>query len=243
MRNAIVSEIMKLQKNKISWIGTMIVALVPFLLILKSLYLDPQRGGYMDWFMTVSMLNTLTFPVISGFVITAIVQREYQEKTLRNILSAPTSKENFAIAKLTVWFLWYLTTLFVAELIVITGFFILFPDEFTSGNLHYTIYLYSQTSIYSFVSLLPVFWITICQKSLFYPSMLVTLGFTALQMAGLQVAEELVLPASICPWTAVSVSGMAGLGTPYWKICTVSIFVCGIVGLIGAFLSLKKQEL
>lgn len=103
-------------ENKAAWIGTIIVSLVPLLLILKSLYLDPQRGEYMDWFMTVSMLNTLIFPIISGFIITAIVQREYQEKTLRNILSAPTSRENFVIAKLAVWFLWYLTTLFMAEI-------------------------------------------------------------------------------------------------------------------------------
>lgn len=242
MHNAIFSEIRKLKKNKMAWAGTWIVVLMPLLLILKSIFLDRQRGVYSDWFMTVSMIHMLVFPVVSGFVVTTMVQKEYQDKTLRNILTAPTSRESFVIAKLSVWFLWYLLTLCLTKAVVAAGYFFLFPEEFSAVTLRYTLYLFTQGSIFSFVQMIPVLWIAFRQQGLFYPSMLVTLGVTALQAAGRQVSEDLLLPACICPQTAVSVSGMVEFGSFYFRICTVSVFLCGFLGFIGALLSFKRQD-
>ena len=242
MLNAIASEFVKIKKNKMAWIGTGIVVLLPLLLILKSLFLDRQRGVYMDWFQIVLVVNTLVLPVVSGFVITTIIQKEYQDKTLRNILNAPTSREHFVIAKLVVWFLWYLFTLCLAEIIVIVGFRILFPAEFTSDNLQYTIYLFTQSSLFSFVAMIPVLWIALKQQLLFYPSILATLGFTVLEVAGRQVSEELILPAIICPWTAVSIAEMVSPGTKYFLICCAAIFLCGAVSVCAALFEFKKKQ-
>ena len=77
---------------------------------------------------------------------------------------------------------------------------------------------------------------------MFYTAMLVTLGSAVLQAAGLQVSEELILPACVCPWTAVSISGIVGVGTPYYWTCLVSIFLCGLVGFIGAIISFENQD-
>lgn len=92
--NAIFAEIMKQRKNRMLRIGTFAVAVLPFLLLMKSLFLDKWRD-YMDWIMMVMMLNTLVLPIASGFVLTVIVQKEYQDMTIRNILVAPARRGPF----------------------------------------------------------------------------------------------------------------------------------------------------
>lgn len=242
MRNAICSEFLKIRKNKMALLGMAIVILLPILLILKGIFLDGINREYHDWFMTVSMVTMLVFPIVSGFVITTMVQKEYQDKTLRNILTAPTSRSAFVVAKALVWLLWYIITLVFSEIVVVAGIYILFPDELSITNLHYAVFSYTQSCLFSFVAMLPVLWIAIKQTALFYPSILATLGFTVLQMAGRQITEELLLPASLCPWTAVSISGMVQTGTLYWIICTISILSCGIIGFAGAIQCFTHQD-
>lgn len=89
---------------------------------------------------------------------------------------------------------------------------------------------------------IPILWICVKQQALFYPSMLAILGSAVLQAAGLQVSEELILPACVCPWTAVSISGLVEVDTFYYWICLVSIFLCGLVGFIGAIISFENQD-
>lgn len=242
MPDAIFSEIMKMRKNRMAWIGSLIVILIPILLILKRIFLDSPEDTGVGWLMTVLMIHALVLPIASGFVITVTVQKEYQEKTIRNILTAPASRNNFVIAKLVVWFLWHLVTFCLAGIVTAAGYYFLFPNEINIVNIQYILYLFTQNSIFSFVSLLPVLWIAVKQQSLFYPAMLVTLGITALQMAGRQVSKDMLLFASICPWTAVAVSGMVDFGTRYFWICSVSTLLCGVVGILGAFVSFRGQD-
>lgn len=242
MRNAIDSELLKIRKNKMAMLGTAIVILLPVLLILKGAFLDGDRREYTDWFMTVSIVTMLVFPVVSGFVITVVVQKEYQDKTLRNILTAPISRKDFVIAKLSVWFIWYAITFLFSEAVIAAGIYLLFPAEFTAANLQYALFSYTQGCLFSFIAMLPILWIAFRQTTLFYPSILIALGFTALQMAGRQITEELLLPASLCPWTAVSVSGMVEAGTRYWILCVISILLCGVVGFAGSMRTFLHQD-
>ena len=125
---------------------------------------------------------------------------------------------------------------------MIAGCYILFPVEFTTGNMRYALSLFTQNNFFSFIVGIPILLICVKQQALFYPSMLATLGSAVLQAAGLQVSEELILPACVCPWTAVSISGIVGVGTPYYWTCLVSIFLCGLVGFIGAIISFENQD-
>ena len=241
MVNAIYAEIMKQRKNKMLWIGTLAVAVLPFLLLMKSLFLDKWRD-YMDWIMTAMMLNTLVLPIASGFVLTVIVQKEYQDMTTRNILAAPARREHFVIAKFLMWFLWHMLTLSLTEIMMIISIRVLFPTEFYAGRWRYILYLFTQNSMFCFIAMIPILWITLLQKTQFYPSMICILGIAALQMAGLQVSEELLTFASICPWTAVSVSSMVETGTWYYWICAVSVLLCGVIGFISAVVTFKRQD-
>ena len=224
-----------------AWMGTLIIVTIPLFMIWNRLVIDPQRE-YMEWLMSVLMLNTLILPIVNGFVITSNIQREYQDRTIRNVLTAPVSREKFLTAKLVVWFLWYLISFCLSEVIVIAGCYILFPVEFTTRNMRYALSLFTQNNFFSFIVGIPILLICAKQQALFYPSMLATLGSAVLQAAGLQVSEELILPASVCPWTAVSISGLVEVDTFYYWICLVSIFLCGLVGFMGTIISFGNQD-
>ena len=224
-----------------AWVGTLIIATIPLFMIWNRLVIDPQRE-YMEWLMSVLMLNTLILPIVNGFVITSSMQREYQDRTIRNVLTAPVSREKFLTAKLVVWFLWYLISFCLFEVIAIAGCYALFPIEFTTGNMGYALFLFTQSNFFSFIAGIPILWICVKQQALFYPSMLAILGSAVLQAAGLQVSEELILPACVCPWTAVSISGLVEVDTFYYWICLVSIFLCGLVGFMGTIISFGNQD-
>ncbi|WP_289286124.1 ABC transporter permease [Parablautia intestinalis] len=241
MHNAVCSEIIKFRRNKMAWMGTLIIASIPLFMIWNRLVIDPQRE-YMEWLMSVLMLNTLILPIVNGFVITSSMQREYQNRTIRNVLTAPVSREKFLTAKLVVWFLWYLISFYLSEMIVIVGCYVLFPVEFTTGNMRYALSLFTQNYFFSFIVGIPIHLICVKQQALFYPSMLATLGSAVLQAVGLQVSEELTLPACVCPWTAVSISAIVGFDTYYYWICLVSIFLCGVAGYMGVIISFRNQE-
>jgi ABC-type transport system involved in multi-copper enzyme maturation permease subunit len=224
-----------------AWMGTLIIASIPLFMIWNRLVIDPQRE-YMEWLMSVLMLNTLILPIVNGFVITSSMQREYQNRTIRNVLTAPVSREKFLTAKLVVWFLWYLISFCLSEMIVIVGCYVLFPVEFTTGNMRYALSLFTQNYFFSFIVGIPILLICVKQQAVFYPSMLATLGNAVLQAVGLQVSEELILPACVCPWTAVSISAIVGFDTYYYWICLVSIFLCGVAGYMGVIISFRNQE-
>ncbi len=241
MHNAVCSEIIKFRRNKMAWMGTLIIASIPLFMIWNRLVIDPQRE-YMEWLMSVLMLNTLILPIVNGFVITSSMQREYQNRTIRNVLTASVSREKFLTAKLVVWFLWYLISFCLSEMIVIVGCYVLFPVEFTTGNMRYALSLFTQNYFFSFIVGIPILLICVKQQAVFYPSMLATLGSAVLQAVGLQVSEELILPACVCPWTAVSISAIVGFDTYYYWICLVSIFLCGVAGYMGVIISFRNQE-
>lgn len=241
MHDAVCSEIRKFRRNKMAWLGTLIIITIPLFMIWNRLVIDQQRK-YMEWLMSVFMLNTLVLPIVNGFVITSNMQREYQDRTIRNILTAPISREKFMAAKLVVWFLWYLISICLSEMIVTAGCYTLFPVEFTTGNMRYALFLLIQNNFFSFIAGIPILWICVKQQALFYPSMLAILGSAVLQAAGLQVSEELILPACVCPWTAVSISGLVEVDTFYYWICLVSIFLCGLVGFMGTIISFGNQD-
>lgn len=241
MHDAVCSEIIKFRRNRMAWLGTLIIITIPLFMIWNRLVIDTQRE-YMEWLMSVLMLNTLILPIVNGFVITSSMQREYQDRTIRNVLTAPVSREKFLTAKLIVWFLWYLISFCLSEAISIAGCYALYSVEFTTGNMRYALSLFTQNNFFSFIVGIPILLICVKQQALFYPSMLATLGSAVLQAAGLQVSEELILPACVCPWTAVSISGIVGFDTFYYWICLVSIFLCGLVGFMSVIISFRNQD-
>ena len=243
MNNAFQTEVIKLKKNKMALIGFLITVSIPILLVIKSILIDKTKIDYYEWLQTVSMLVNLVLPIMSGFFLTHSMQKEYIEKTIINIITAPVNRKTFVLSKIIVWFCWYLVVMIVTECLTILGSLILFHSQVTTTTIHFTIQLFTQISILSFIAFLPIIWIAIRQRTLFYPTILCTLFFVLLQSVGSQVSEELLPIASIVPWLAIQISTMLSLNSQYLYICITSILCCGLLGVVLAIHEFKKQDL
>lgn len=243
MNNAFQTELYKLRKSKMALIGFCCVTAIPLLLLLKTIFIDKMNISQREWVLTASVLINVVFPVMSCLFITQSIQKEYTEKTIINMITAPTPRIIVIISKLAVWFCWYVITLFFYELLTCICSYFLFPSEIDVASIKFIIQLLTQNNMLSFVASMPILWISIKCQTIFYPSILVGFFFTVLQLAGSQVSESLLPLASCIPWTAIPISTMLPADSKYFYVCIVSILCCGIFGIVFAWIEFKKQDL
>lgn len=243
MNHAFQTELCKLRRNKLALTGFLATVSVPVLLVLKALLIDQTKIAYQEWVQTVSMLVNIIFPIMSGFFITQSMQKEYGEKTIINIITAPVDRCVFIFSKIAVWFSWYVCIMAMTEALTILGSLLLYGPQVTGESVLYTIRTFSLTGLLSFTAFLPVLWLAVKQRALFYPSMLCTLAFVLLQSAGSQVSEELLPAASFVPWLAVPICPMLTSENHYFYICIFSVLCSGIVGTTLALWEFKRQDL
>ena len=77
---------------------------------------------------------------------------------------------------------------------------------------------------------------------MFYPAIVVAIGFTGVLFGGFNISMEMILPASIVPWTAVSLVTIYQVENPYFIIGIISIAITGIFGLFLALWSIYKKD-
>ncbi|MHC5218614.1 ABC transporter permease [Enterococcus sp. LJL128] len=243
MDNVLAAELRKVKKNRMIGIGFLIVCAVPVLFILKSLLIDETLFSYQEWMQGISMFLYMIFPVISGLVITQLIQKEYEEKTVINNLTAPVKRSYFIAAKLIVWAIWYLLTLASTVLITIIGSFLFYDSSIVSQGISLVWTGLVKTGAFSFAAFMPVLWIAVKQRTLFYPAILFTLLFTGLQVAGSQISLEMLPLGSVVPWSAVSILQLIDDGSIYWYVCLASIVISGLLGCLLAIWTFKRQDL
>lgn len=242
MLNILKSELLKLKKDTMFYTGTVISVLVPILIILKDKFLSAPPDKIADWVMTCCLIDFLILSALSGFIVTNLVQKEYQSGTLTNILTSAVSRTSFIFSKLTIWFLWYAVLLIYIEIITVWGGSLIYPAQFNAGFAKMVIVMFTKFGLLSFITLVPLIWVTILQRKLFYPAILAAIGFTGILLGGLNISMEMILPASILPWTAVSLAAVYQVESPYIIIGITSIVLTGIVGFLLALRSIKKQD-
>ncbi|WP_300819129.1 hypothetical protein [uncultured Oscillibacter sp.] len=103
--------------------------------------------------------------------------------------------------------------------------------------------MFTKFGTLSFVSFLPLLWVTVLQRKLFYPSALAALGFSAILLGRFNISTEMLPLASLMPWTAVSLVSVYQVEGPYTAIGMVSIALTGIFGVQSALRAIDKQDL
>lgn len=236
------SEILKLKKDAMFFVGTMLAIITPVLLIIKDSKLATPPNEILPWVMSCCLVNFTVLSILSGLIITNLVQKEYQSCTLTNILISSTSRLAFIFSKLIVWFLWYFIMLIFIGAITVLGGKLIYPAQFNLSFVKSTIELFVRFGLLNFISSIPLLWITILQKKLFYPSILTAIGFTAILVGGISISLEMLLPASFIPWTAVSIIAIYHNGSPCMEIGMVSIILTGLIGLFLSYCSFIRQD-
>jgi len=223
-------------------VGTIIVLVLPIFIIIKDLFLSSPPDTYAEWILGICVVNFISLPIISGFIITCLVQREYQEHTIVNMLTAPVSRNTFVLTKLVIWFIWYLIMLVLVEAIVILGYWIIYPTSFDTDGIKMIIQILTIFGLSNFIASIHLLWITIIQKKLFYPSILGAMGFTVILIAGANTSLEMMMLASIVPWSASSVISIGEPSTLYLIISISSIVISGALGLLLSLYSFMRQD-
>lgn len=242
MLNILKSEFLKLKKDTMFYTGTIISALVPILAIIKDKFLSTPPDEITEWVMNCCLIDFLVLSALSGFIITNLVQKEYQSGALTNILSSAVSRASFVFAKLAIWFSWYIVLLIYIEIVTVLGSRFLYPAQFDIDFARMVIVMFTKFGLSSFITFIPLLWVTILQRKLFYPAILVAIGFTGILFGGFNISMEMILPASIVPWTAVSLVTIYQIESPYLIIGIISIAITGIIGLLLALRSIYKQD-
>lgn len=222
--------------------GTLITMLVPVLVIIKDKVLSTPPKAALDWVMICCLVDFLVLSILSGLVITNLVQKEYQSGTLRNVLTSAVSRISFLLSKLAIWFFWYFILLIYIEAVTLSGSKFIYPDEFSIDFAKTLITMFTKFGLLSFITFVPLLWVTILQKKLFYPSVLAAIAFTGILIGGFNISQDMLFTASLFPWTAVSLIAVYQAETPYLIIGWISIALTGMLGLYLSIRAIYKQE-
>ena len=219
---------------------TLVVLSVQIFLIMKDLIIS-SVPDVTDWIYTMILMNSLVLSVMSGFYITVLMQREYQNRTLTNILTVP-ARAFFIVSKLVIWLIWYLFTLCLVAIVIIIGYRLLYPASFDWSGILMILQFLVKNSGFIFIASIPVLWVTVLQRTLFYPSMLVSLIFTVIALSGTQASMKMLKLAIAVPWSAASIASLMSISSIYFWIAVISVFFSGILGIILAIYSFVRQE-
>ena len=241
MLNVYCAEIKKIRHDKMAITGFVILILLPIAMIIKGFTVDKCCISAYEWLMQLNLVITIVLPVVSGFVITRLIQSEYQNGTIKNVLTVPVKRSSFVTGKAAVWFTWYIFSVIFVIIFSLIGLVTLYPYAFLVFAKIFTLNML-KTAIFLFAAYMPVMWVAFLQKGTFYPAIIVTMLFAVLQLAGTQIGTELLRLASCIPWTAVALLGIMGTSNAYYGVCVISVFACFIVGLEISVFNFSRQE-
>ena len=243
MLNILASEKLKLKHNKLLLICFSIGLLTLIFSIVTDIYYLNNGGltkTFYEWYSSsILLFQLIIFPILSGLVITFLINKEYSDNTILNNLTAPTNRVHFILAKIIVWFIWHILLTISFIIILCLGLNILYGSQLLFNNIYDVFILSLKISIFNFLTLIPVTYIAVLQKKKFFYSLIFCFTITGIGFAGLYWPELL---GKVIPWSAVSlicVSTNSTLGIiPY-----LSILFCAIIGLILTIFTFKHQEL
>lgn len=239
MLKAVSTEIMKMRKNKIFLVCSLIAAFSAVMMVVKDWLMVPAPENYSMWIMGNYTVTALILPIMSGFVLTFLFQREYEDKTIINVLTAPTSRRVFLFSKLLAWFLWYAMVLFIIIIIYSVGGFLIYPGAFGLDGVKMLAGVLTKSRLLGFAASFPLLWAAVVQRRMFYPSVMAALVFTGIELAALNMPIQ---AASAIPWSAVSMLSVIDAPPPYAVIGIVSICIVSCAGIIMAYVSFRKQD-
>lgn len=239
--NIISAEWMKLKRNRIFAVCSLLALFASAFMVFKDLVIvEHPPENYQTWMMSVYVVVGAVLSILSGFIITFLMQREYEDRTINNVLTAPTSRLRFLMGKLAIWFLWYFGTLIGVVIIYTIGGWLIFANTFGMAGTKILITTLLKYCLLGFVAAVPLLTVSVLQRKLFYPTIMVALAFTGIEMFAMNMLFKM---AKLIPWSAVVVQSLMDLPFKDDLITFGSIFLTGIVGFIAAYWLFKGQDL
>lgn len=240
---ALIVEWIKMHKSKIFWLTLGIFLFISFMMsLIMYISLHPdvsskfgiigtkaEMFGENDWTGYFNLFNQLAAAIgliASGFITAWIYGREYSDRTLKDLLAVPLSRDAIAIAKFIVVLAWSIILLLILVLSGIAGGFLVGIPGW-SGVL-FTDFLKQYFSIVFLTLILctPVAFITVYSRGYLAP-----LGFVILTMIMAQFASII----SLGPWFPWAIPGLLSVpeGTPGMELHFISYILLALTGIVG----------
>ncbi|CAD0146664.1 ABC transporter multidrug-family permease [Streptococcus thermophilus] len=241
MLNILANERLKLKRNKLLPVCSLLAILIPVFMIIVDLREKDAIAVSMigiDWLRRLIIpIQIIVYPVLSGFVVTFLVQKEYVEHTMINTLTAPTNRVKFLLGKYLIWTVWFIGITLAFIIVTSLGYSALFGFSEFKSSASEIIELCLKTGILNLLSMSPMLIVCVLQRSTFYPSLLFSCVISGIGMVGLYWPESL---RNVIPWSAVtSITLLDTQSTlPY-----VMIILCYIIGLLASSYCFRKQNL
>lgn len=242
-------ETTKFYKSKIPLITILALSLVPFaggffMFILKDPTLAQNLGfvsakasiiGTADWssyFMLLSQAIAIGGLVVFGFVFSWIFGREYSDRTIKDLLALPVSRNNIVISKFIVAIFW---CLILSMIVFVLGLFVgkIVDIPFWTHEI-----LIQGTLVFILCSILTIL---VSIPVAFFASIghgyLSPLGFMIFTLVLAQIVAATGY-GHFFPWAIPALaSGIAGSGSAMIEeISIVIVFVTFVLGIVGTIL-------
>ena len=99
--NVISAEWLKLRSNRIFTVCSLLTLLTSAFMVFRDLVIvDNPPESYQMWLPSIYIVVGMVLSIMSGFIITFLMQREYEDRTINNVLTAPTSRGRYLFGKL-----------------------------------------------------------------------------------------------------------------------------------------------
>lgn len=239
--NILANENLKLKRNKLFPVCTLLALLLPTLMIIVDI---TDKGSIISKITLSSYIirlvipiQVIVFPVLSGFILTFLFQKEYGEKTLINTLTAPTNRTKFIVGKYLIWTVWvFLITVGFLLISYVACYSLYGNQEFREAFKNIT-ELIIKIGLLNWLSMSPLLIICILQRITFYPSLLFSCIISGISFTGLYFPERI---RDIIPWSAVTSITLLNSQSilPY-----ISIIITHLLGLFLGIYLFKKQDL
>lgn len=242
-------ETIKFYKSKIPLISMLALSLVPFaggffMFILKDPTLAQNLGfisakasiiGTADWpsyFMLLSQAIAIGGLVVFGFVFSWIFGREYSDRTIKDLLALPMSRDNIVFSKFIVAVIWCLIlSMFVLFFGLIVGIYVDIPFWTREIIIHGTI-VFILCSILTILVSIPVAFFASIGHGYLSP-----LGFMIFTLVLAQIVAATGY-GHLFPWAIPAVaSGIEGNGSAMiGEISIVIVLITFVIGFVGTIL-------
>ena len=232
------AELYKMRKNRIFYICALTVILPAIFIIYKDTVLATPPDQISEWIQSVNVITSLFLTIASGFVITFLIQREYEDKSIINVLLAPISRRVFLISKLLIWLLWYILVLGISMAIYMLGGKLVYSGRFHTDEVMLLLNRVATTSMLSFITSTPLVFIAVKQRKTFYPSIMFSLIITGIELSAMTIPVKF---GSLIPWSAAMLLGY-GINGVYTINLIIAIATAAIFGILGGCITFQRQN-
>ncbi|MVO99060.1 ABC transporter permease [Paenibacillus lutrae] len=236
MASLLFTEFLKLKRSKMFLISILGAAVAPFMVVVATWVqlqtkANPPVVLFEQLFYETNLYVVLVIGVpLYGVVTAYLFSREYQEDTLKNLLTIPVSRMSYLLSKLLMLLMWIIALTLVAwSLTLVLGLLTRF-DGFSGALVLQSLQRFVTGGLLLFILSMPTVLITLVLKN-YVPTIIFTIVITMINIMGANSEHR-----DLFPWAAVQDITNQSLLPTYPAFYTYALIAAASLGGLAAIL-------